>query len=420
MRTAYEKKGELVTDNVSGLLVGAYERDNFGDILFLTRTRAYLGDGVGAATAPFPGDTTNVGGEVIAPYTQFLGEDQQFVWTVGGEVGGTSVEQAMSMSSAPIPDEVPSFASPYVIRPSRYAALRGARMIVNSAGVSGASKLVGRHKIETWAALREANFVSVRDRNSLSFLRQIGVAAEYAPDLVQTRALTHEYDFDKPDAIALVQLKEKFIRRIGVAELAASLLQTEALRRYHIRFFSAGEASGHDSTGLLQEVSEALNRQAGAARSDVSRASTAEEKVTEIAGASLWIGTSLHGYILSTAFAVPRVALLLAKIEEYAISWEIPYPTNVTLAELGSAIVQAESLANSARDAKKATDLAQLADLNMKRAVEIALEPLGSVRSGDATERALARVNRVTPLIDAAAARVRGALVKFDRRRTAG
>ena len=412
-------KGEPVMDDMSGLLVGAYERDNFGDILFLTRTRAYLGPHGGIATAPFPGDTTDVGGEPVASYTQFLDQAQQFIWTVGGEVGGTSLEQAASMSSAPIPENVPSFASPYIIRPSRYAALASARMIVNSAGVSGASRLVGRHKIETWAAFREADFVSVRDRNSVSFLRQIGVAAEFAPDLVQTRALEHDYDFDKPDTVALVQLKEKFIRQVGVSELAALLLQTEALRRYRIRFFSAGEASGHDSTHLLGEVSEALNRQAGSIRSDVSNASTAEEKVAEIATASLWIGTSLHGYILSTAFAVPRVALLLAKIEEYAASWEIPYPTNVSLTDLSSAIVQAEALANSAKDVKKANELAKLADTNMKRAVSIALEPAKVARTGQTTERALARVNLVTPLIDTAAARVRGAIAKVSRRGSA-
>lgn len=405
---------------MSGLLVGAYERDNFGDILFLTRTRAYLGGDVGIATAPFSGDTSNVGGETIFPYTEFLECDQQFLWTVGGEVGGTSLEYAGEMSSSRLPGNVPTYASPYLIRPSRYKALNRARTIVNSVGLTGASRLVGKRKTETWSALREANFVSVRDRKSLAFLSQIGIDAEYAPDLVQTRALTHDYEFDKGDAIALIQLKEKFIREIGVEELASIILTTEALRSFHIRFFSAGEATGHDSTVLLEAVSEALNRRANSQRSDVSNAVTVEDKVDEISAASLWVGTSLHGYILSTAFAIPRVALLLAKVEEYASSWKIPYPTNVPVKELNSAVEYALSLANSASDVRKAEQLGKIADLNMVRAVEVAFAPVGAPRSSHATDRALSRVNSATILMDEVSARVRNVISKVGHGGPAG
>lgn len=358
----------------AGLLIGAYERDNFGDVLFLQATRFWLGNRSTIATSPFAGDTRDVGGAYVVPYAPLLlGADVPFLWVVGGETGGTSFVDAAKMVGAPpntLSDSaMPGFASPYMPRPSRYLASSGAKFIVNSVGLAPAVGLTGRRRIETFAALREATFLSVRDLDSSRLLDQHQIEHRVAPDMVHTiRRAVVLPSADVDESVALIQLKERHIRAQGVREVAATLVASKGLRQYHLRLFSAGEAPGHDSISVLRELADEFRRQGGGTRIDVSRARTAEAKAAEIAGCGLWVGTSLHGFIISTAYGVPRVGLFLRKVERYADAWQIPQPTNVAFEYLDSAISAAR--ATSEADHQSCADrLADAAEENAKAAV---------------------------------------------------
>lgn len=411
-----------------GLLVGAYERDNFGDVLFLLATRHVLGQREHIAVAATAGDMRELLGEKIEDYRDYLrGPSRRFLWTVGGETGGTSVHDARLMSStvgggvAAAASDVPDYASPYLPRPSRYEATLAAPFIVNSVGVSGIGELTGRRRIETVAALREATFLSVRETASRAALARSRISARLAPDLVHSIRLWHRPSQSRNHGLALVQAKERFIREMGVAGFARSLGRARALDRYHVRLFSAGEAPGHDSTPLLHEVAEEMARLGFGGRVDVSSARTPLEKVDEIASAGLWIGTSLHGLILSTAYSTPRVALELPKLSRYAATWGIPAATNVSLAKLDEGIraslekfdaTDAEALAQRLSDA--AIENARIA----RAAAEAELtdaEIRVREQSAQQTTRALGKVSRASEFVERNALLARRAWRKAHR-----
>ncbi|WP_081813844.1 polysaccharide pyruvyl transferase family protein [Microbacterium sp. CH12i] len=357
-----------------GLFIGAYERDNFGDLLFLTQTRHFMRGVDASGSSLIDSDMTGVGGEHVSAYPSLLhGARVPFVWVVGGETGGTSVTDAVAMLDHDLRGRgadsglgLPAYASPYLPRPSRYPALQGSASVINSVGVSGVRPLTGKHRIETIGALREATFLSVREAASSQVLTRLGIEHRLAPDLVHTVAKTTPLDAESDRTIALVQAKVKHIERVGIPEFAKLLAGSGSLRPFHIRLFSAGEAPGHDSLEVLKTVAHEFRAFGGGARIDVSEARTAHEKAAEIASAGLWIGTSLHGYIISTSYNVPRVGLMLRKVKQYASSWDIPAPSGVPLRSLDGAIEQALELSRTTDGDRLALHLADRAEENVR------------------------------------------------------
>lgn len=371
-----------------GALVGAYERDNFGDLLFLALTRKYLTGHESTATAPFrarlPDTYDDLPGfagarpaiEICSYEDHFQKEILNFVWVVGGETGGTSMSDAHRMAS-PVnaeyrADAASQSASPYLPRPTRYEATTTVPYVVNSVGVSAIAGLHGARRTEALTALREASFLSVRENTSSLALRRERIPHVVAPDLVHTLPIHFQPDGDPQRDIALVQSKESLIRRVGVEHFARGIADSKSLMSYSVRLFSAGEAQGHDSTKLLHEVADQILRVRPGATVSVSSAVSALDKASEIARAGLWVGTSLHGYIISTAFSVPRVGLWLPKLRQYSDSWGVPFPSNAKLSQLESAVSAARLSHRRNPGAKIADILALRADQNMRHAVETA------------------------------------------------
>src|SRR4051812_7714316 len=84
------------------LLVGAYERDNFGDLLFLLVTERYLERADVVAAAPFAADMRGLLGRRIPAYGPLLAKRGfDAVWTVGGQVGRMDLERAYRLSASP-------------------------------------------------------------------------------------------------------------------------------------------------------------------------------------------------------------------------------------------------------------------------------------------------------------------------------
>lgn len=383
-----------------GVLVGAYERDNFGDILFLHATRHWLGDRVSRATAPFSGDTTVVDGDLIDGYVPVLnGANVPFVWVVGGETGGTTLSQAASAADRdPASPGLPSFASPYMPRPSRYPASAGAKYVINSVGVAPAVGLSGRRRIETIGAIREASFLSVRDRGSAALLDRWDIPHHVAPDIVHTiRTSIGLPDGPSEPDVALVQFKERHIAAHGLEQVAQALVSSAGLRPFRIRLFSAGEAPGHDSTEVLHRLADEIRRIEGSDRVDVSTARTSLEKAAEIARCGLWVGTSLHGFIISTAYGVPRVALLLEKVARYARSWDVNQPSNVPLAEIDAAVATATAV-SAAEHEDMAVRLASLAEDNVKVALSHLDDPLPVLTRAHENARIAVELDRMGPV----------------------
>lgn len=377
-------------------LVGAYERDNFGDVLFLELTSALLRGAEVLPTAPFGSqdDYRPANRDVLRLDEVLDGPPLDALWMVGGEAGGTSIASAYKMAANEGDFAAYSkldrkarmrhlattagrshHASPYLPRPSSDPRTWSTRFVVNSAGLSGLRGLIGHRRDEAWAAVREAQFVSVRDAESSAVLRAENITHTLAPDLV------HSLRGQKPDWLlrtpteskyALIHVKESLLESFGPQRLAEVIMGSESLSDLRILLFVAGSARGHDSTTLYQDVVEACEAMGARSRVSIAAERSPMAKAELIARASIWIGTSLHGLIISSSFDVPRVGLELEKLVRYARTWDETMPVGVSLGDIDAA--SATALATAVR-ASRAEELSELATDNALQAVEAALTP---------------------------------------------
>lgn len=375
--------------------MGAFERDNFGDLLFLSETRRYLEEFPLdiTASAPFPSTGSVALPGYVRGYVQAAQESRfELVWVVGGEVGGTTVQDAFRMSSSEeLFDECQQLsrserrrritelsglsdtASPYLPRMSALPETLRSTLVVNSVGLSGVRALRGTHRQEVIHALREATFISVRDRASSDLLNDLALEHILAPDLIQSILLSHQPDGAAADHIALVQVKASILREFGVDNFAAILASSRELRNFEIRLFSAGSARGHDSNDLYRRLQRSFKEQSNGRELSLSQALDPISKVDEIAKSGLWVGTSLHGLIISSAYDVPRVGLELQKLVNYGRTWAETMPIGVVPDDLNSAIETALGDSEQSKTSGRARELAQMALSSAQQGIAAAI-----------------------------------------------
>lgn len=111
--------------------------------------------------------------------------------------------------------------------------------------------------------------------------------------------------------------------------------------------------------------------------------------VEEIASAQLFVGTSLHGRIISACYDVPRVSLNGEKLNEYAAQWDSEMPFGRELTQLGEAAAEARQ----ARHSVEGTG-ARLATLALENARQLKT----AVRASNLQNRVVRRVLSVEQL----------------------
>lgn len=388
--------------------MGAYERDNFGDLLLLLQTEHYLPDNADIVTgAPFATDMTALLDRKIPAYGPLL-EQESFdaVWTVGGEVGGANLQQAFCMIASDEELDLWRVASdsakgemvgartgatpidsPYMPRLAAYSKNAAAVQVLNSVGFAGVSKLSAERQQVVHEISRSADRISVRDRASSAWLRQKGVAHTLAPDLVHTIGRTRPARGPKNEELALVQISEPEIKRRGVQTVAEAIAKSVHLSRYTIKFFVAGTAPGHDSVDRYQDLSRRIREISPDQRIEISHLRRPYDLVDELSTASLWVGLSLHGRIISSAYGIPRVSFTKNKVDAYSSTWDPDMPWGVTMDRLDDAIELALSPSQQSASAVGG-DLAALAEKNIRSAVN----EIGRGESVDRLERRLESV----------------------------
>ncbi len=407
-------------------LLGAYERDNFGDILFLERTRALLAER-GAqeiSLTAFSSTPELLTKRDPVTLTQAVRNTKlRGLWTVGGEVGSVAVYAAYAMidsdnreagyadlgrharrrlirrlAGAPLTDLA------YAPAPSMRRRLRHLPSVLNSVGVTGLMLLKRDMRIKAEAALRDADYVSVREGASSHLLGSLGIPHTMAPDFVHT--LRHDYPEMlqyQPKArgdggYVLVQISQIVLAQVGVAEFAAALASLD-LRGREIRLFVAGSAPGHDSVQMYERVREELSRRQPGVTVTISSAASALEKAQEIAASSLVIATSLHAIVIALSFDVPHVGFMLAKVSRYMSTWDDPMPSGVGVQDLSAAAAAAEAEAVSVMRSGLAARLADQAHDSATRAAAVFdPEPADEVAARVARRARQARQTRVASL----------------------
>lgn len=351
------------------LLVGAYERDNFGDILFALLTRARLttrGHQV-ALSSVIGADMRANAGYFVHPYEALLGAyDWDAVWVVGGEVGNATVGTALRQSLEPETSRAyatqretagnaenlahllgaPAFGSlAYVPNLGKCARNADSSLILNSVGgfrANSLSKSLGEND-------RHQDFV-FRDRSSFDVFsdlaqKNIGLA----PDLVHS--LPDYYTFNPvEERYILFQVSETIAHDHDLDAVGRSLAQIAREQNCALYLFPAGEAPGHDSLEDYRNLQSAVASYAPSQK--VSRISERNPVALAgwIANAQAWIGSSLHGRIISSTYGVPRVSLDKQKVNAYCQEWDEEMPHSVQLTEIGHALSVA--LAGKATDSR--------------------------------------------------------------------
>lgn len=372
------------------LLVGAYERDNFGDMLFLLQSRAFLTDFETVAAAPFANASTSVLDTPVASYGHLLrSEPFDYVLTVGGEVGVTTAEVALRMAghaeeaarlSAGGPRAqaellmrlcgLRELTTPYLPRLSALPDNAGAGLGINSVGLIGLSTASRARRAQVISTLREADIVSVRDRVSAQVLRESDLPHTLAPDLVHSIALTRPRQGDRQMDLALVQASDDVLRRFGHERFADALADCASLERFRVRLFIAGSAPGHDSVASYERIRTRFRAASRGRDLEMSESVRPWDRVDEIGSAGLWIGSSLHGRIVATAYGVPRVSLAKRKLSVYARTWDPEMPFGVTPRNLEDATRSALSPEHRDYLAELGPRLGSLAKANFSTVIE--------------------------------------------------
>ena len=366
--------------NTPTLLLGAFDRHNFGDLLFphiaaalLPGSRLIFAGLAERDMRPFGGHRTHA----LACLAAELGGMPVRLIHVGGEILTCEAWHAALMLQPPA--EVPALVArldahpaerqawahatlglashaPYVVGRRLFPRAQLIHAGVGGAGLQHSPPALRDAVIE---ALGEADMVSVRDRQTLAQLHAAGIPAHLLPDPAVLTAecfgptiAAHAHRGEVaaigqrfPRGYLAVQLSADFGDDATLDTLAAQLGEAAAACDCGIVLFRAGSAPWHDTLDCLERLASRL----APATAQVFRSLQLWDICALIAGSRGYCGSSLHGRIVATAFARPRLNVLPpqsgepGKVQAYIESWEAPAlpataPVGTLAARLGEAL----------------------------------------------------------------------------------
>ena len=379
------------------LLVGAYERDNLGDLLFLLVTERYVAEAEVVAAAPFAADMRALLDRRVHAYGPLLRDEPwDVVWTVGGQVGSIDLRRAYRLSASP--EDLARFdrANPLTRARILRRAVGGVRVeapyipdltpgaltIVNSAGVSGIRWLPAGRRERLTRLLRTRSSITVRDGASSRFLTNAGIEHDLAPDAVHAVNRLWPGERDPRSDVAVVQVSRGILAEIGLDRLAAALAASPALAKLRIRLLLAGTANGHDAAEDLERLAAAVRRAAPGRDIALLEARRPRELVEEIRRAKVVVASSLHVRIVAAAFGIGRVSLSRPKTTRYARTWDADMPFDVGPDGLDAAVARALARAEEPEAAAHAAGLSRLAHERLNALAHRALERVPASNAG--------------------------------------
>ncbi|WP_166790860.1 polysaccharide pyruvyl transferase family protein [Cryobacterium mannosilyticum] len=383
------------TAKASVLLVGAYERDNFGDLLFYQLTKDYLEGSYLAAGSVIGADMRPLLGTRVYPHSDLLAARAwDLVWVVGGEIGGVDTEGALAMSLTEADGSIfdqsgkrgkgviaeflsgASAQSPAYFPPvANFPLNTHTPVVMNSIGLSNLFETEpgSEHGDAAHAAIRNAAAVVVRDTASQRFAASIGKTATLSPDMVHAISLRHPEIAQRrlnAEPYFVFQANAHLIQLHGAEAIARSIARVARATNLRPAFFLAGTARHHDRSDQYDEVKSVL---AVIAPEIPTVGITTRDPMllaSYIARSRMWIGSSLHGRIIAGSFGLPRVSLENRKVSKYAATWDPAFPMDVSFDDLPEAVVEAFTSSRLPRNAQDSRDCANAADQQTQALVE--------------------------------------------------
>ncbi|MDD5471012.1 MAG: polysaccharide pyruvyl transferase family protein [Sideroxydans sp.] len=343
------------------ILFGAFDRHNFGDLLFPHIAATLLGadDLIFAGLAER--DMRGYGGHQVMALSKLAEElegRQVKIIHVGGELLTCDTWEAAVMLLPPDevqqtlarfnkhPEEKLEWARrqlelstlvPYTLPPHLFQ--RETRSIYLAVGGVELSERDIAMQTEVSAHLKAATAVSVRDKRTLALLRQDGIQASLIPDPAVMVAELFSKDIDHhaqegevaqmrstfPQGYIAVQFSADFGDDATLVKIAAQLDQLAISTGYGVVFFRAGAAPWHDDLLSYKRVLAHMRT-----RSVHILASLYLWDICAlIANSRAYCGSSLHGRIVAMAYALPRINLIHPSLKQrpgkqaaFAATWE--------------------------------------------------------------------------------------------------
>jgi hypothetical protein len=362
----------------SVVIFGAFDRHNFGDLLFPHLMTALLPGKAFEYAGLADHDLRGLGGHRVRSLAAPNTAPPKTLIHVGGELLTCSAYQAAVMlldpdeAAAAIAryDHDPAAASgwaanqlgtartmPYVV--GRDGVAPSGRLIFNAVGGVEWTSLTTGQREEVKAALRQADWVSVRDHVTQSALRAEGIAAPLCPDPAVMVAHCFGDTIQKhqqqgavkamrdvfPQGYLACQFSADFGDDTSLGALAQGLSRVIAETGLGVALFSAGTAPWHDDPALHKKLQQRLPT----GMAQVFRSLHLWDICALIAASRGVVGSSLHGRIVALAYGLPRVSLLPPqqgqrpdKRTAFAKTWE-PHavPRSVAVSRIEAAVVQA-------------------------------------------------------------------------------
>ncbi len=348
------------------LVFGAFDRHNFGDLLFPHIVADMLPDQELIFAGLLERDLRNVGGHHVRALAEALRDRPINIVHAGGELLTCEAWQAAVMllpageaeraiaNLAAHPQERQPWArsvlgmtalAPYSI--SRNLFPHAASIIYNGVGGVDLEHCTPAMHAEVIDNLRAATAVSVRDQVTFAHFQHAGLSASLIPDpavmvaelfgeTIRIRAheteLSHILETFAQGYLA-VQCSADFGDPDTLATLAAQLDAVAIETGYGICFFRAGTAPWHDDLAIYQRIAARMHTPSV----QIFSSTNLWDICALIAYSRGYCGSSLHGRIVATAFALPHLSILhprqqhcITKQAAYAATWETAGPASTT------------------------------------------------------------------------------------------
>lgn len=362
-------------------LYGAYERDNFGDILFMHVNARLLSPWPIVPLGLVSADMTRESGAHVVSASAWFDLCGEFLphalIMVGGETLTCDLDSAVAFTvtsqharayATLCHEDKLSFAKSVSWRSGTlpYVDYSGFCMGTPRTPFKVAYNSVGGTQlgpknnldnlVNAKSCLAEADYVSVRDEATRSHLdKYLKIDSPVFPDVVNVlpeccldlvdggRAKLDERIRALHGSYLLFQASEKYLNNHPSREIASQIRRSAKDLQCGVVLQPAGLAYEHDTIESLERlryalIDEGMGEEAVILQTDRS----VWVQVAAIAEARCFIGTSLHGRIVASSFARPRVSLENNKVTAYAQTWDGNIqPYDVSIALLADAVINA-------------------------------------------------------------------------------
>ena len=365
----------------SSILFGAFDRHNFGDLLFPHLMTDLLPDTRFEFAGLANRDLRERGGHRVHALVKRDEAPPVNLIHVGGELLTCSAWQAAVMLLDPteavtaierydnVPTEAAAWAArqlattrrmPYVV--GRDGIASSGRLIFNAVGGVEWPFLTASQREEVTQALKQADWISVRDQVTQSALQAEGIEVPLCPDpavmvahcfgdtirqhqqLDAVKSVTDAF----PQGYLVCQFSADFGDDATLTMLARQLSRVVSGTGFGLVLFSAGTAPWHDDPALYEKLQHLLPT--GTAR--VFDSLHLWDICALIAASRGMVGSSLHSRLVALAYGLPRVSLVSPqqgtrpeKVAAFAGTWEPDeVPRGVAVSEVEAAVEQALAL----------------------------------------------------------------------------